>query len=110
MGGGGGVPKGVTGMAEKSAAATDKRVFLVVVDDTPEMPVLYIRQGSRRDELLKLLAEEPSISILVLAASAGPGGPGPLISALTGKYNKQLRIPLTIVPGTLSEQEIDALA
>jgi nucleotide-binding universal stress UspA family protein len=74
-----------------------------------KMPVVYIRQGVARDSLLKLLDEEPSISILILAAGAGRGGPGPLIAALTGKYNPRLHIPLTIVPGTLSDEEIDAL-
>jgi nucleotide-binding universal stress UspA family protein len=74
------------------------------------MPVIYIREGRRRDELLALIDEEPSISILVLAASAGPEGPGPLITALTGKTTAKLRVPVTIVPGNLSEAQIDALA
>src|SRR5512133_1480679 len=41
------------------------------------MPIVYIREGRRRDELLALINEDPSISILVLAASTGPEGPGP---------------------------------
>lgn len=77
---------------------------------TGHIPALYIRHGSRREELVKLLEEEPSISILVLAASRGGRGPGPLISALTGKLRKQLTVPMTIVPGTLSDEEIDALS
>jgi hypothetical protein len=57
-----------------------------------------------------MIDEEKSISVLVLAASAGSEGPGPLISALTGKLASKLRIPVTIVPGTLTEAQIDALA
>jgi len=74
-----------------------------------EMPILYVREGNVRDELLKLVDEEPSISILVLAADAGAGGPGPLVTALTGKFAGKLHIPLTIVPGSLSEEEVDAI-
>jgi nucleotide-binding universal stress UspA family protein len=74
-----------------------------------EVPVLFLREGDRRDEVLKLIDEEPSISILVLAASAGPDGPGPLISALTGKYANRLHVPVTIVPGNLSDDAIDCL-
>jgi nucleotide-binding universal stress UspA family protein len=74
-----------------------------------EMPTLYVREGSLRDELLKLLAEEPSISILVLGADTGPRGPGPLVAALAGKYAGRLRLPLTIVPGSLSDEEVDAI-
>src|ERR1700730_6369126 len=74
------------------------------------MPAVYIREGGRRDELLALIAEEPSISILVLAAGTGPEGPGPLITYLTGKPAAGLRIPITIIPGGLSLDEVDALS
>jgi len=74
------------------------------------MPVLYVREGQRRDELLKLIAEEPSISILVLGASTGPKGPGPLVTALTGKFVGKLRVPVTIVPGHIPIEDIDSIA
>ena len=74
------------------------------------MPIVYIREGRRRDELLALIEEEPTISILVLAAGTGPEGPGPLVSHLTGKAAARLRIPITILPGGLSLEEVDALS
>jgi len=74
------------------------------------MPIVYIREGRRRDELLALIAEEPSISILVLAAGTGPEGPGPLIAYLTGKPAARLRIPITIVPGGLTLEQLDAVS
>ena len=52
---------------------------------TGNLPILYFREGERRDELLHLIKEEPSISILVLAASTGPEGPGPLVTHLGGQ-------------------------
>jgi nucleotide-binding universal stress UspA family protein len=76
---------------------------------TGQRPILHIREGDTREELLKLLSDDRSISVLVLGASTGPEGPGPLISALTGKYATALRVPLAIVPGGLSEREIDAV-
>lgn len=74
------------------------------------MPIVYIREGPRRDELLTLINEEPSISILVLAAGTGPEGPGPLISYLAGKPAARLRVPITIVPGGLTMKELDAVS
>lgn len=74
-----------------------------------EMPTLYVREGSVRDELLTLISEEPSISVLVLAAGTGSEGPGPLVSALAGKYSSRLRIPVTIVPGSLSDEALESL-
>jgi nucleotide-binding universal stress UspA family protein len=73
-------------------------------------PILFLREGSQRDTLLKLIAEEPSISILVLGANPASGGPGPLVSALTGKMMGKLRIPITVVPGNLSDEDVDAIA
>jgi nucleotide-binding universal stress UspA family protein len=75
------------------------------------MPSVYIREGRAHDELLQLINEEPAISILVLAAGTGPEGPGPLISYLTtGRLTARLRIPITIVPGGLTTDQVDQLS
>lgn len=75
------------------------------------MPVVYIREGNRGEELFSLIEEEPSISIVVLAASSKGGeGGDPIISHLIGKGRGKMTIPFTIVPGTLSDEEIDAVS
>jgi nucleotide-binding universal stress UspA family protein len=76
---------------------------------TGGIPILLIREGDPRDELLALLEEDPRISILVLAAAAGGSGPGPLISALAGRYAAKLSVPMTIVPGAITDEELDRL-
>lgn len=78
-----------------------------VNDITGGLPILLIREGDPRDELLALLEEDPRISILVLASAIGGSGPGPLIQALTGRYAAKLPVPMTIVPGGLSDAELD---
>jgi nucleotide-binding universal stress UspA family protein len=72
------------------------------------VPELVIEHGRPADSLLALLKRDGDISILVLAASTAKEGPGPLVSmiAAPGAY----AIPVTIVPGSLSDDEIDALA
>jgi nucleotide-binding universal stress UspA family protein len=72
-------------------------------------PALYIRQGDTAAQLLTVIAEDPSFSVLVLGAGTGSEGPGPLVSALSGQLAGQIRIPVTIVPGDLDEARIDAL-
>ena len=81
-----------------------------VNDLTGTLPVLFVREGNRRDQLLQLIDEEPSISILVLGASLDKRGPGPLIQALTSKFVGRLRVPVTMVPGNLSHEEIDSIS
>jgi nucleotide-binding universal stress UspA family protein len=87
-----------------------QRLCEEIAPNAGTMPIVFIREGHRRDELLALIAEEPSISILVLAAGTGPEGPGPLISYLTGKPAARLRIPITIVPGGLTAEQLDAVS
>jgi nucleotide-binding universal stress UspA family protein len=77
---------------------------------TGQPPTIHIREGTSRDELVKLVVEDRSISVLVLGSSSSGEGPGPLVTAFAGKLGGQLRIPLTIVPGALSEAEIDAIS
>jgi nucleotide-binding universal stress UspA family protein len=74
------------------------------------IPVLYVREGKVREELFKLLDEEPRISVLVLGANTGSRGPGPLVSALTGKMIGKLRVPITVVPGNLGDEDIDQVS
>lgn len=80
-----------------------------VMEWTGSMPILHVREGDRRDELLALIDEEPGISVLVLGASTGAKGPGPLVSQLSGKFVGKLRVPLTIVPGNMTDEQIDAV-
>lgn len=77
---------------------------------TGQPPAIHIREGKSRDELIKLLTEDRSISVLVLGSASSNEGPGPLVTAFAGKLGSQLRIPLTIVPGALTEAEIDAIS
>lgn len=79
-----------------------------VQDLTGTLPVLYMREGNRREELLALIEEEPTISVLVLGAATGPEGPGPLISYLAKSFGR-LRIPVTLVPGNLSRAQLDVI-
>ena len=77
---------------------------------TGQPPTIHIREGKSRDELVKLVTEDRSISVLVLGSASGSDGPGPLVTAFAGKLGSQLRVPLTIVPGALSDGEIDAIS
>ncbi len=73
-------------------------------------PEVIIREGKSREVLMALLTEDPDISILVLASSTGREGPGPLVATVAQQAQQAYPIPVTIVPGGLSDEAIDALA
>ncbi|MFN4090987.1 MAG: universal stress protein [Alphaproteobacteria bacterium] len=75
-----------------------------------KIPVVYVREGAVLDELFELIQEDHDVALLILGADVGPQGPGPLVSSLTGKQIGRLRVPLVIVPGNLSDEELESLA
>ncbi len=72
-------------------------------------PDRVVREGDAAEELVKLIDEDADIGILVLAAGTGKEGPGPLVSSLC-KSASTFPIPVAIVPGHLSDAELDAMA
>jgi nucleotide-binding universal stress UspA family protein len=74
-------------------------------------PEEIVREGVKADQISALIQEDPQIGILVLGASVDPEGPGPLVSSLAGGKNAgSFPIPITVVPGGLTLEEIEALA
>jgi nucleotide-binding universal stress UspA family protein len=72
-------------------------------------PECLIREGDVAEEILKIIEEDEDISVLVLAAGVGSEGPGPLVSAL-GTTAGAFPIPVAIVPGHLTDEELDAMS
>ena len=81
-----------------------------VLAQTGTMPILYIREGNRAEQLVALLQEDQSISLVVLATATGSSNPGPLISFLISHLGRRVKVPVTLVPGELNQAEIDALS
>jgi nucleotide-binding universal stress UspA family protein len=72
-------------------------------------PVLL--EGDLKPELRKLLEADTSIQLVVLASAHGPGGPGPLVRQLGRTAGLGPRpVPVLVVPGALSREEVRKLA
>lgn len=100
-------------MEEEARAEAEQRIQTLAAEvfaQTGRMPILHIREGNRADELVKLLQEDPTISLLVLATASGAANPGPLVTFLLSNLGRRVRIPVTLVPGELSVEEIEALS
>lgn len=81
-----------------------------VLSITATPPERVIREGTRAGEVLRQIEEDEDIAVLVLAAGIGSEGPGPLVTALAGRASGSFPVPITIVPGHLSDDEIAAIA
>lgn len=72
-------------------------------------PRITVRQGDASKVIRQMIADNPEIAALVLAA-APSGPPGPLISHFTGSEAGALPVPIMIVPGALTIEAIDRLS
>lgn len=72
-------------------------------------PRITVRQGDASKVIRQMIADNPEIAALVLAA-APSGPPGPLISHFTGSEAGALPVPIMIVPGALGIEAIDRLS
>jgi nucleotide-binding universal stress UspA family protein len=72
-------------------------------------PERVIREGDPTEQMLDVIEQDVDIATLVLAANPGPEGPGPIITMMANVVGT-FPIPVVIVPGDLSDAEIDALS
>ena len=69
-----------------------------------------IREGRAAEAVDALIREDKDIAILVLASSAAGDSPGELVTTFVTRGGASaLHIPVTIVPGGMSDAEIEAV-
>lgn len=73
-------------------------------------PEQVVIEGLPHEAIMQLIEQDEDIAILVLAAGIDSEGPGPLITGFTRHMSTHFPIPMTIVPGDLSDEEIEALS
>ncbi len=71
-------------------------------------PELVIREGEGATEIIAHVQDDPEIGVLVLGAASSKKGPGPLVTQLTRNAGT-LPVPITIVPGDLSKERLEAI-
>lgn len=94
--------------AREEAEAVMAKVAQKVRETIGIDPEIVIREGNAGEEINAAIEEDRDIAILVLAAGSAKEGPGPLVASLAGR-TAAFPIPVTVLPDTLSDDEIDAL-
>jgi len=95
--------------AHEEAETLLKNLADEVQQQSEILPELVVREGPIRDVVIKLIDEDHAVRILVLGAGWGSDGPGPLVSQMAGKMSGAMRVPVTVVPGNLSDDQLDLL-
>ena len=104
---------GVQATIEEEARARAETVVTAaagsLLAEGGRMPLISVRQGDGENVVRTYLAEHPEISALVLGA-AKEGGPGPLVTHFTEMAAGKLPCPVFVIPGSLSQDDIERLS
>ena len=90
--------------AEVLASSAASNLF----SESGRMPSIAVKVGDSEKMVREYLAEHPEVDALVLGA-APEGDPGPLVTHFAQRAGS-LPCPLMVVPGLLSDEEIDRLS
>ena len=71
-------------------------------------PELIVREGEPVTEILSVIQDDSSIGVLVLGAGTDKSGPGPLVTHMS-RASGSLPCPITIVPGDMSKERLEAI-
>ena len=105
----GGVQATIEEEAHQHAQALVDAAAGTLLTESGLRPAITVRTGEGPRVIRELIAANPDIAALVLGAAA-TGTPGPLIAHFTGAEAGTLPVPVMIVPGSLTAEEIDRLS
>lgn len=108
-----GVREEIEREARAEAEAVLQHLAEFVIAETGQPPeFIIVHADNIRAAVRDVIAGDPNIKILVLAAAVGGRGPGPLVASIAKDGVKwgARKVPVTVVPGDLTEAEIADLA
>ena len=108
-----GVREEIERQAREEAEAVLQKSAELVIAETGLPPEFLIKHAETvRAALREVIAGDPAFKILVLATAVGGRGPGPLVASIAkeGVTWGARKVPVTLVPGDLTEAEIAELA
>jgi hypothetical protein len=99
-------------LREEAEAALQASAPLVQAETGYPPEFLIVDAENMRAALRQVIGADPDIKILVLAAAVDGRGPGPLVASIAKEGVKwgDRKVPVTVVPGDLSDEEVADLA
>ncbi len=87
--------------AEQLVTAAAGSIF----DEMGVRPAITVKAGEAIDVVKAMLEEHPEV-----LGAAAQGAPGPLIAHFTGVNAGTLPCPVMVIPGSISDENLDALS
>lgn len=72
-------------------------------------PDAVLREGSAGDEIIAATFEDPDVNMIALGVPQNVAGRGKLTAWLASQLGSKLYVPLLMVPGNLTDQQLQAI-
>lgn len=90
-----------------------KKLMEKLADEAKEaygvIPSQILREGPTGDEILTVALDDPDVNMIVIGIAHESSGRGKLAAWLAGQLGNKLFIPLMMVPGNLTDQQLQSL-
>lgn len=74
------------------------------------MPIVMVREGLIEDEIIAVVGEDPTIQMLIAGVSSESSKKSKIIPPLVSALGRKLLIPMLIVPGNITRQQMEYIA
>ena len=106
--------QGVADVMRQEAREAAEALLQSMADEastiTGIVPTLLIREGNPGEQILAQTLEDYYTNMVVLGVSPGSNSGMRVINWLTSQSGKKLSIPMMLVPGNLSDEQMEELA
>lgn len=72
-------------------------------------PTLLLREGLIEEEIIQVLEEDNSINMMVAGAPGDEAPKSKILPPLVSELGQKIQVPMLIVPGSLTEHQIEEL-
>ncbi len=99
-------------IANKIKAETEKSAHKLLNNLTKEIDtevILMHKEGFIGEEIVKVAEENHDIDLLIVGAAAETGSKSKTLQPLVANIGSKIMIPMIIIPGNLTDQQIDLL-
>ena len=96
--------------AREEAMEVLRGCAVMLEDEVGPGPELIVREGKRAEQIQQLLEEDHAIRYFVLAAGTESEGPGPLVKLFATQLIGSMPVPVVIIPGHLTIDQLEEIA
>lgn len=93
----------------EEAEALLQELSAIANEECGIMPTLHLREGKLGEQILAAVMEDNDVNMLVIGLMPGSATGTKLVTWLAERMGDELLVPVTIVPGNITDQQLEAM-